>query len=87
MMTILTEVRLKRGTEGDWDAAMRERMAAARKQPGWIAGQMLKPIDEPDKRVIVGTWRTRDDWKRWHEDPRFAETRGCYPNASAGAIH
>lgn len=75
MMTIVTEVQLKEGSEQDWDAAMRERMAQAKKQPGWVGGQMLQPEDDPIKRVIVGTWQSRDDWEKWHEDPRFEETR------------
>lgn len=75
MMTIVSTVTLREGTEPDWDAAMRERLAAARRQPGWIAAQILVPLDGPDKRVIVGTWDTRADWEAWHNDPAFAETR------------
>jgi len=75
MMTIVTDVHLKEGSEQDWDAAMRERMAAAKRQPGWIGGQMLEPEDDPMRRVIVGTWQTREDREKWHEDPEFAETR------------
>src|SRR5262249_14436122 len=75
MVTIVTDVRLKEGSEQDWDTAMRERMAAAKKHAGWVGGQMLWPEDDPTRRVIVGTWQTRDDWERWHEDPEFAETR------------
>jgi heme-degrading monooxygenase HmoA len=75
MVTIVTDVRLKEGSEQDWDAAMRERMAAAKRQPGWVGGQMLEPEDDPSRRVIVGTWQTRDDWEKWHEDPEFAGTR------------
>jgi heme-degrading monooxygenase HmoA len=75
MVTIVTNVHLKEGSEQDWDAAMRERMAAAKNQRGWVGGQMLEPEDDPMRRVIVGTWETRDDWEKWHEDPEFAETR------------
>jgi len=75
VVTIVTDVHLKEGSEQDWDAAMRERMEAAKKQPGWVGGQMLEPEDDPRRRVIVGTWETRDDWEKWHEDPEFAETR------------
>ncbi len=54
---------------------MRKRLAAAKKQPGWVGGQLLRPSDKPSRRVIVGTWRTRADWEKWHKDPRFGETR------------
>ncbi|HWN93060.1 MAG TPA: antibiotic biosynthesis monooxygenase [Verrucomicrobiae bacterium] len=42
---------------------------------GLVGGQMLESEDDPRRRVIVGTWQTRDDWEKWHEDPEFAETR------------
>jgi heme-degrading monooxygenase HmoA len=75
MMTIVTHVRLKEGAEPEWDAAMRERLAAAANRPGWVGGQLLMPLDHLDRRVIVGTWQTRADWEAWHTDPAFAETR------------
>jgi heme-degrading monooxygenase HmoA len=75
MKTIVTHVHLKPGAGRDWDAVMRKRLAAARQRPGWVGGQLLRPVDKEDVRVIVGTWRTRADWDGWHHDPQFAETR------------
>ena len=66
MMTILTHVYLKVGAGADWDGAMRTRLSAAKKRPGWIGGQLLRPTDRPDRRVIVGTWKTVADWEAWH---------------------
>jgi hypothetical protein len=40
-----------------------------------VGGQLLRQSDKPDRRVIVGTWKTRADWEAWHHDPQFAETR------------
>jgi heme-degrading monooxygenase HmoA len=75
MMTIVTHVHLKEGAGRDWDAAMRTRLSAVNKRPGWVGGQLLRPADNPNRRVIVGTWRTRADWEAWHHDPQFTETR------------
>src|SRR5437879_13330177 len=75
MMTIVTHVHLKDGAGRDWDAAMRTRLSAARKRSGWVGGQLLRPADKPDRRVIVGTWRSRANWEAWHHDPQFAEPR------------
>src|SRR5262245_55845231 len=68
MVTIVTEIQLKKGAEPKWDAVMRERMVAATEQPGWVGGQLLQPEDDPHRRVIVGTWRSRGDWEHWHTD-------------------
>lgn len=75
MMTVITHVVLSQGSEPEWDAAMRERLEAARDEPGWISGQLLIPLERLDQRVIVGTWETRADWERWHESEEFVATR------------
>jgi heme-degrading monooxygenase HmoA len=75
MKTVVTSTRLRPGGEEEWDTAMRERFDSARGRPGWISGQLLTPEDERDARTIVGTWRSREDWKAWHDDPAFLEQR------------
>lgn len=75
MMTVITQVSLKPGSEQDWDQAMRERLTAAENQGGCVAAQLLKPVDGRNRRVIVGTWESRADWEAWHDDPAFQDTR------------
>ena len=75
MVTIVTDVELKEGAGRKWDAVMRERMMGARKQRGWVGGQVLRSEENPSRRVIVGTWKARSDWEHWHKDPQFASTR------------
>jgi heme-degrading monooxygenase HmoA len=75
MMTTVTHVKLTEGAEPEWDAAMRERLAAAKDRPGWVGGQLMIPLDRLNERVVMGTWQTRADWEAWHNDPAFAETR------------
>ncbi len=75
MMMVVTRVSLKEGAAPEWDAAMRERLGAARQQRGWMGAHLLMPVDEINGRVIVGAWQTRADWEAWHDDPAFKETR------------
>jgi heme-degrading monooxygenase HmoA len=75
MMTVITQLSLKPGTEPEWDQAMQDRLAAAQSQPGWVGGQLLIPLDGLNRRLIVGTWTTRAEWEAWHEDPAFQKTR------------
>ncbi len=74
-MTVVTTTRLRPGAEEDWDEALRERFESAQGRPGWVSGQLLTPEGEEHTRVIVGTWRSRDDWAAWHEDPAFLDQR------------
>jgi heme-degrading monooxygenase HmoA len=75
MMTVVTTISLRPGAEAEWDAAIRERFESARGRPGWISGQLLTPDDAGSTRVIVGTWRSREDWESWHHDPAFLDQR------------
>jgi heme-degrading monooxygenase HmoA len=84
MNTIVTHVELKPGTESEWDRTMHERLRAAEGRPGWVASQLLRPVDKPHDRVIVGTWRSRDDGEAWHRDPAFRETRKRLDGLEAG---
>jgi heme-degrading monooxygenase HmoA len=71
---VITRVELNAGAESDWEAVMRDRMGAAESADGWIGGSILTPEDDPQARLIVGLWETRDAWEAWHRDPAFHET-------------
>ena len=42
-----------------------ELRAAAIRQPGYISGETLIDIDDHKTIVVVSTWRSMEDWKRW----------------------
>src|SRR3954462_15638529 len=71
MEAVITRVVVNEGAESDWEAVMRDRMAAAEASPGWIGGSILVPEDETGARVILGLWETRAAWEAWHEAPAF----------------
>jgi len=75
MQTIITSVVVREGGEEAWDGALRERVAAASGQPGFVAVQVVAPVDDPHRRVIIGTWEAREQWEAWHEEDGFRRTR------------
>jgi heme-degrading monooxygenase HmoA len=75
MMTVVTTMKLEPESESEWDQLIRDRFRSAHTREGWISGQLLTPDDTAHTRVIVGTWRSREDWEAWHEDPAFLATR------------
>jgi heme-degrading monooxygenase HmoA len=76
MITVITTTKLRKGTEQEWDATIRERFESAHERPGWVSSQLLSPVGAPDTRVLVGTWGTREDWEAWHNTPAFLDQRG-----------
>jgi heme-degrading monooxygenase HmoA len=75
MLTTVSEVRVREGSEATWDDVMRHRLDAVRGRQGWISCQVLKPEDGSSKRIVIGTWESRDDWAAWHKTAAFQETR------------
>jgi heme-degrading monooxygenase HmoA len=37
----------------------------AMNQPGYISGETLQSIDYPGENVVISTWQTVDDWRKW----------------------
>jgi heme-degrading monooxygenase HmoA len=42
-------------------------------QPGYISGQTLKRLDQPEECMVISTWRSIEDWNDWvKNDKRIA---------------
>ena len=75
MVTVVTRVRVKEGSEDEWDRVFAERVDAAQGREGFVFVQLCRREGSPSERVIVGTWERREHWEAWHQDPEFVETR------------
>ncbi len=43
----------------------REIRILANSQPGYISGETLKSLDNPEKFLVISTWQSESDWKNW----------------------
>ena len=75
MLTVISETVVRSGRESEWDDAYHERAADARSQEGWVDLHLLVPVEDQRRRVVVGTWRDREAWTRWHDTDIFLRTR------------
>ena len=41
--------------------------------PGFIKGESYTDIDNPQRRFVLGTWRTRQDWINWRDSDERKE--------------
>jgi heme-degrading monooxygenase HmoA len=73
--TVITHVRLQPDHEEEWDDAFRKRVEAAKEQRGFVSAHVCVPNEAPDERLVIGTWQSEDDWRQWHEQDEFVETR------------
>jgi heme-degrading monooxygenase HmoA len=91
MEAVITRVVLNEGAESEWEATMRDRMAAAESSDGWIGGSILAPEAGDNARIIFGLWESRSQWESWHGDPAFHETaerlKGLETDAGTASWH
>ena len=43
----------------------RKMRTLANQQPGYITGETMRNLEKPDEFLVISTWETSDDWKRW----------------------
>jgi len=49
---------------------------AARKQPGFISGETLRSLDDPEDYLVISIWETADDWKKWMQNKKRRDLQG-----------
>ncbi len=43
----------------------RQMRASATSQPGYITGETLRSLDKPEEFMVISTWQSSEDWKKW----------------------
>jgi heme-degrading monooxygenase HmoA len=53
----------------------RKMRTLANEQPGYITGETMKNLERPDEFLVISTWETSDDWRRWLESSERREVQ------------
>ncbi len=43
----------------------REMRTQANKQPGYISGETLRSLSDPEEFLVISTWQSSKDWENW----------------------
>ena len=35
------------------------------KQPGYISGEILNHLDDPEQYLVISTWKSAEEWQAW----------------------
>lgn len=54
----------------------RKMRSLANEQPGYITGETMRNLEDPDEFLVISTWETSDDWKRWVESSERMQIQG-----------
>jgi heme-degrading monooxygenase HmoA len=61
--------KVARGKEKDLLPLLMELRTRAMGQRGYISGETLKGVSDPDEFLVISTWNSLDDWKGWEQNP------------------
>jgi heme-degrading monooxygenase HmoA len=54
----------------------REMRSMANQQPGYITGETMRNLEKPDEFLVISTWETSEDWKRWVQSAERQQIQG-----------
>ena len=43
---------------------------------GYISGETLRSVDDPSEYLVISTWNSLDDWRRWEADKERQQIQG-----------
>jgi heme-degrading monooxygenase HmoA len=61
--------KVTRGRQKDLLPLLLDLRTKAMGQNGYISGETLKGISDPDEFMVISTWNSFEDWKAWEDNP------------------
>lgn len=72
---VLIEREIEPGHELQLQHLLVQLRAKAMRVKGYISGETLRALDDPNRFLVISTWTSLEDWKTWenHADRRRLE--------------
>ena len=70
MIRVIIERWLAEGGDAAIEKMMRDLRREAIHSPGYVTGETLRDVADPQHFVIISTWRTREEWRAWASSPK-----------------
>ena len=55
--------------EKDLVGLITELRSMASRQPGYISGETMRNVKNPDEYLVISTWDSLEDWEKWIASP------------------
>jgi len=62
---ILIKRRVPEEKAKDMIPLVRQMRAHATSQDGYISGETLRNLEKPEEFLVISTWESSNDWKKW----------------------
>jgi heme-degrading monooxygenase HmoA len=70
---VIIERQVEPGQEARLRLLMTQARTKAIKAKGYISGETLRALDDPNKFLVLSNWNSAEDWKAWAKDPERAK--------------
>ena len=70
---VFIEREVEPGQEAKLQLLMMQARAKAIKSNGYISGETLRAIDNPNKFLVISNWNSAEDWKAWEKSAERAQ--------------
>ena len=65
----------------------RQMRALAMNQEGYISGETLRNLDDPEEFIVISNWQSSNDWSRWLKSAERQEIQGRIDTLLGGHTH
>ncbi len=69
MVKVLLERTIRGTMVGDVARLMRQMRVLAMQQPGYISGETLHAVDDPNHYLVISAWESLEHWQDWFNNP------------------
>ena len=69
MVKILLERTIKGKHVGKIVQLLRQLRVMAMQQPGYIGGETLHAVDDPNHYLVISSWESLEHWQAWFDNP------------------
>jgi heme oxygenase (mycobilin-producing) len=66
---VLIEREIEAGQEAKLQKLLMELRTSAMHTRGYISGETLRSLNNPQKIIVISNWNSLEDWKKWEENP------------------
>ena len=73
---VLIERKIDTENEPGLSNLLRKLRSKAMMAKGYISGETLRSLDDPNEYLVISTWNNLDDWRSWEADKERQEIQG-----------
>jgi heme-degrading monooxygenase HmoA len=69
MVKVLLERTIRGKHVGEVVQLMRRMRVLALQQPGYVSGETLHAVDDPNHYLVISAWESLEHWQNWFNNP------------------